>query len=244
MGIGGGCASFVEALAEDGAITILGRWGAALSHRSAASLWGLLAHREWANRCLDSRRWGPEEATGHSRASVSLALTCRCDASRRNPGHDSWRGRSQICAVPPPKRTGRGASRTRNCDARSARPEVLGLPIGPEARSRTALAATSSATSCGSAAAIACRPRRSTFASARTWSTSSGATASWSSRPTATAITADASAFEDDRARDLELRARGFEVIRLAEKQVAEEAGRVAEILAARSEIARSEVVG
>jgi very-short-patch-repair endonuclease len=38
-------------------------------------------------------------------------------------------------------------------------------------------------------------------------------------------------AFEDDRARDLDLRARGFEVIRLAEKQVNEEPGLVAEVV-------------
>jgi very-short-patch-repair endonuclease len=38
-------------------------------------------------------------------------------------------------------------------------------------------------------------------------------------------------AFEDDRARDLELRARGFEVIRLSETQVAEEPRSVAETL-------------
>ncbi len=40
-------------------------------------------------------------------------------------------------------------------------------------------------------------------------------------------------AFEDDRARDLDLRARGFEVIRLAEKQVNEEPQRVAEVVGA-----------
>jgi very-short-patch-repair endonuclease len=39
-------------------------------------------------------------------------------------------------------------------------------------------------------------------------------------------------AFEDDRARDLDLRARGFEVARLSEKQVEEEGERVAEVLA------------
>ncbi|HEY5815171.1 MAG TPA: DUF559 domain-containing protein [Solirubrobacterales bacterium] len=38
-------------------------------------------------------------------------------------------------------------------------------------------------------------------------------------------------AFVDDRARDLDLRARGFEVIRLSEGQVAEGANRVAEVL-------------
>jgi very-short-patch-repair endonuclease len=38
-------------------------------------------------------------------------------------------------------------------------------------------------------------------------------------------------AFEDDRARDLDLRARGFEVIRLAEKQVNEEPALVAEVV-------------
>jgi very-short-patch-repair endonuclease len=38
-------------------------------------------------------------------------------------------------------------------------------------------------------------------------------------------------AFEDDRARDLALRARGFEVLRVSEKQVDEEPGRVAEVL-------------
>jgi very-short-patch-repair endonuclease len=37
-------------------------------------------------------------------------------------------------------------------------------------------------------------------------------------------------AFQDDRARDLELRSLGFEVIRLSEEQVSEE-GRVAEVL-------------
>ena len=40
-------------------------------------------------------------------------------------------------------------------------------------------------------------------------------------------------AFEDDRGRDLDLRARGFEVIRLAEKQVNEEPRRVAEVVGA-----------
>jgi very-short-patch-repair endonuclease len=38
-------------------------------------------------------------------------------------------------------------------------------------------------------------------------------------------------AFQDDRGRDLDLRAHGFEVIRLSEKQVDEEAHRVAEVL-------------
>jgi very-short-patch-repair endonuclease len=41
-------------------------------------------------------------------------------------------------------------------------------------------------------------------------------------------------AFEDDRARDLDLRVRGFEVIRLSEKQVASASERVVEILRAR----------
>lgn len=40
-------------------------------------------------------------------------------------------------------------------------------------------------------------------------------------------------AFEDDRGRDLELRARGFEVIRVAEKQVRDEEQRVAAVLGA-----------
>lgn len=40
-------------------------------------------------------------------------------------------------------------------------------------------------------------------------------------------------AFQDDRAQDLDLRARGFEVIRLAEKQVNEEPRRVAEVVGA-----------
>lgn len=40
-------------------------------------------------------------------------------------------------------------------------------------------------------------------------------------------------AFEDDRGRDLDLRARGFEVVRLAEKQVNEEPQRVAEVVGA-----------
>jgi len=38
-------------------------------------------------------------------------------------------------------------------------------------------------------------------------------------------------AFEDDRARDLELRARGFEVVRLGERQVAEGSEQVAKVL-------------
>jgi very-short-patch-repair endonuclease len=40
-------------------------------------------------------------------------------------------------------------------------------------------------------------------------------------------------AFEDDRGRDLDLRARGIEVIRLTEKQVYEEPRRVAEVVGA-----------
>jgi very-short-patch-repair endonuclease len=38
-------------------------------------------------------------------------------------------------------------------------------------------------------------------------------------------------AFRDDRHRDLELRARGLEVVRLSEEQVTDEPGRVAEVL-------------
>jgi very-short-patch-repair endonuclease len=38
-------------------------------------------------------------------------------------------------------------------------------------------------------------------------------------------------AFQDDRGRDLDLRARGLQVIHLSEKQVDEEAARVAEVL-------------
>jgi len=38
-------------------------------------------------------------------------------------------------------------------------------------------------------------------------------------------------AFRDDRSRDLELRARGFEVVRLSEDQIDEEPGRVADVL-------------
>lgn len=40
-------------------------------------------------------------------------------------------------------------------------------------------------------------------------------------------------AFEDDHARDLDLWARGFEVIRLAEKQVDDEPQRIAEVVGA-----------
>jgi very-short-patch-repair endonuclease len=40
-------------------------------------------------------------------------------------------------------------------------------------------------------------------------------------------------AFQDDRGRDLDLRARGFQVIRLAEKQLNEEPRRVAEVVSA-----------
>jgi very-short-patch-repair endonuclease len=40
-------------------------------------------------------------------------------------------------------------------------------------------------------------------------------------------------AFQDDRGRDLDLRARGYQVIRLAEKQVNEEPGRVVEVVSA-----------
>jgi len=41
-------------------------------------------------------------------------------------------------------------------------------------------------------------------------------------------------AFRDDRGRDLELSSRGFEVLRLSERQVDEEPARVAEVLRAR----------
>ena len=40
-------------------------------------------------------------------------------------------------------------------------------------------------------------------------------------------------AFEDDRGRALDLRARGFDVIHLAEKQVGDEPGRVVEVIGA-----------
>jgi very-short-patch-repair endonuclease len=41
-------------------------------------------------------------------------------------------------------------------------------------------------------------------------------------------------AFEDDRARDLTLRALGYEVLRIADRQIDDEPGRIAEVLRVR----------
>jgi very-short-patch-repair endonuclease len=212
-------------------MTILDFWGAALSHRSALSLWALLPStdgpvdvlisgvsgrgRRASIRLHRSRSLSPADVT--LRKGIPVTRPARAIADIRR-------------VVSRPGALGLISPRELRRAIRQA--DVLGVPLGDDEKSD------------GTRSDLErdflrlCRRHRLPAPEVNVRVGSHLVDFLWRERRLVVetdgyAYHSGRAAFQDDRARDLDLRARGFEVIRLAEKQVNEEPRRVAEVVGA-----------
>jgi very-short-patch-repair endonuclease len=215
----------------DGTETVLGHWGAALSHRSAAELWQLLRFRPGPIDVLIPGYGGKKRRQG-IRVHRSLTLlpayvTLRDGIPVTTPARTigdlrrvvSKRGKSGLISPWELRRAIRQA-------------EVLGLPLGDDVENdgtRSDLEADF---------LRLCRRHRLPPPEVNVRLGPHLIDFLWRDRKLI--VETDGyeyhrgrQAFQDDRGRDLDLRARGFQVIRLAEKQLNEEPRRVVEVVSA-----------
>jgi very-short-patch-repair endonuclease len=210
--------------------TVLEHWGAALSHRSAAELWGLLKVESGAIDIALPGHGGKRKRSG-IRVHRSLTLL---------PTHVTLRKRIPVTtpartigdlrrAVSRPGRTGLISPRELRRAIRQA--EVLGLPTGEVEDDRTRSDLERDFLSL-------CRRFRLPDPEVNVRVGAHLVDFLWRERRLV--VETDGFvyhggrvAFQDDRARGLDLRQWGYEVIRLAEKQVNEEPQRVAEAVSA-----------
>ena len=212
----------------DGAELVLEHWGAAVSHRSAASLWDLLPVTRRVCDVIVAGDTGRAQRAG-IRVHRSLSLRAR-DATLRHR-----------IPVTTPARTiadlRRAGSEGRpwalsSWELRKAirQAVVLDLPIGDEKGDRTR-------SDLERDFLLLCRRNRLPRPEVNVRVGSYLVDFHWPDRRVV--VETDSYlyhrgkvAFQDDRARDLDLRRRGFEVLRLSEKQVNEQPEVVAEVVA------------
>ncbi len=215
---------------EDG-VSVLAYWGAAVSHRSAASLWGILPAGDGPSEIIVGGNGGKIQRPG-VRVHRSLSL---------RPPDVTLRNRIPLTN---PRRTIhdlRYATSVRASGAVSAwelrkairQANVLGLPVGPrdaKVRTRSDLEADF---------LRLCRRHRLPPPEVNVRIGPYLIDFLWRERRLV--VETDSYlyhrgevAFQDDHARDLELMRRGFEVLRLSELQLDEEPAQVAEVLGAR----------
>lgn len=212
-------------------MAVLDYWGAAISHRAAASLWELLPLRDGPVDVSFRGDGGRAKRAGirlhRSRSLLPASVTLRSGIPVTTPAKtiaDLRRvvGTDRKRALVSPREL-RRAIRQAN---------VLGLPIGDEARGER------SRSDLEEDFAGLCRRHRLPTPEINVHVGRHLVDFLWRHRRVV--VETDGyiyhrgrAAFEDDRARDLDLRAWGFEVIRLAEKQIDEEPRRVAEVVGA-----------
>jgi very-short-patch-repair endonuclease len=215
---------------ETRALTVLDRWGAALSHRSAAELWELLPPAEGRRVEVSIAGTGGKEPRHGIHVHRSRTLTAELvTAHRRIPATTPARTIADL----------RRAPKTRGCPAsvppwelRRAirRAEVLGLPTGMEhltERTRSGLE---------QAFLRLCRHAGLPRPEVNIRIGSLEVDFLW--REHRLVVETDGyryhrgrAAFEKDRQRDLELRTRGYDVVRLSENQISRDPRRVATVL-------------
>jgi very-short-patch-repair endonuclease len=211
--------------------TVLEHWGAAVSHRSALSLWSLLPANQAPCDVIVGGNGGRARRAGirvhRSLALVPGDLTLHRGVPVTTPGRTIADLREAIST--------RRRSAIANHELRKAirQANVLGLPIG----SRDAKVRTRSDLEADFLRLCRCHRLPPPEVNVRIgpylvdflW------------RERRLVVETDSylyhrgeMAFQDDHARDLELMRRGFEVLRLSELQLDDEPARVAEVLAAR----------
>jgi very-short-patch-repair endonuclease len=232
--IGGGLAEDDPASTTSGGrgtSTVLEHWGAALSHRSAAVLWELLPDRDGPIDVSIQGNGGKKEQRG-IRAHRSLTLLPAAVTLRNGiPVTDVARTIADLRRMAITRgRPGLLSQRELRRAIRQA--EVLGLPLGPHPdRDPTR-------SDLERGFLRLCRRHGLPAPEVNVRIGNHLVDFLWRDR--CLVVEADGyryhrgrAAFEDDRARDLELRGKGFTVIRLSEAQVDGDARRVAETLAA-----------
>lgn len=208
---------------------VLEHWGAALSHRSAAQLWGLLSARSGDIDISVPGHGGKKKRRRirvHRSTSLTPAsVTLRCGIPVTKPGRTIADLRLACARAKPLVSTKELRRATRQAD-------VLRLPLGEEVESdgtRSDLELDFLAI---------CRRHRLPVPEVNAHVGRHLVDFLWRDR--ALVVETDSydyhrgrTAFQDDRGRDLDLRGRGFDVIRVAEKQVNEEPRQVAEVVGA-----------
>ena len=200
---------------------VLQVWGVALSHRSAAALWGLLSTLGGSVDVTCTGDGGRRRREG-IRAHRSKTLTSREVTLREGiPVTTPDRTIADMRAVAPPRELRRAIRQA----------GVLGLSLGPDVeddRTRSDLEREF---------LRLCRRRR--LPEPEVNVRIAGHLVDFLWRRRRLIVETDGyryhrgrQAFEDDRLRDLELRALGYGVVRLSERQVAERPEQVAEVLA------------
>lgn len=209
--------------------TILDQWGAALSHRSAAELWGLLSPRDGA---IDISV--PSEAGRKTRKGIRLHR-CRSLLPASVTSHRGIPVTTPARTIADLRRAASGGGRQGVITAKELRrairqADVLGLPLGPDVvpdRTRSDLERLF---------LKLCRAHGLPEPEVNVRIDSMLVDFLW--RDHRLIAETDGyryhrgrTAFEDDRARDLKLRALDYDVIRLSERQVADDPERVAAVL-------------
>lgn len=207
--------------------SVLGHWGAAVSHRSAASLWGLLPAVQAPCDvvvCGDggrARRVGIRVHRSRSLAPADVTL-CR-GIPITTPGRTIADLRAAISA-------GRIAVSPRELRTAARQASVIGLPIGEQGADRTR-------SDLERDFLRLCRRHRLPRPEVNVRIGPYLVDFLW--RDKRFVVETDSYlyhrgrvAFQDDRGRDLELTRLGYEVLRLSEQQVEAESERVAEVLA------------
>lgn len=216
---------------REGDRSVLDYWGAAVSHRSTANLWGLLSDSEGAIDVSIPRNSGRKKRRGirvhRCLALLPAAVTLRSGIPVTTPARTISDLR-QAASM----RAGQGFVSARELRRAIRQADVLGLPIGDDVgrdRSRSDLERDF---------LRLCRRRRLPLPEVNVTVGRDLVDFLWRDR--SLVVETDGYryhrgrlAFEDDRERDLRLRALGFDVVRVSEKQVDEEPQRVAEVLVA-----------
>ncbi len=231
IGRGGGCDFAPRHLVDPMTMSVLGYWGAALSHLSAAELWQLVRSRGGPIDVTVRGNGGKKKRQGirahRSRTLLPAHVILRDGIPVTNPA----RTIADLCrVVSKPGKTGLISPRELRRAIRQA--EVLGLALGDEIesdRTRSDLE--------GDFLRL-CRRFRLPDPEVNVRIGPHLVDFLWRDRKLVVetdgfAYHGGRVAFQDDRARDLDLRARGYAVIRLAEKQVDDEPQRVAEVVSA-----------
>jgi very-short-patch-repair endonuclease len=221
----------VAALATGEAVTILDHWGGVLSYRSAAELWGLLPPRGGLIDVSVPGDGGKKRRRG-VRLHRSLSLLPAAVTL-----HDGIPVTTVARTIADLRRAAFGKGGGKTVSPRELRRAIrqanfLGLPIGPETgrdRTRSDLERDF---------LRLCRRYQLPAPEVNVRVGPHLVDFLWRERRLVVETDGYAShrgraAFEDDRSRDLELRSWGFQVVRLAEKQLSDDAERVAEAVTA-----------